>query len=123
MADTIIPFTEEPVNRNTQFMQVNIYIKADVLTPAAALRKANVWLSMNAGHLLLAENPELIVGEPLQWRFDVIHSLPQRRAPGTTRRTLLGRMQIDAISGDIHEPERLIEELTANANALAVRAA
>lgn len=112
MAETIIPFTEEPVNRNTQFMQVNIYIKADVMTPATALRKANVWLSMNAGHLLLAENPELVVGEPLQWRFDVIHSLPQRRLPGMTRRTLLGRMQMNATSGDIHEPERLIKSLS-----------
>mgnify|MGYP001010008506 CR=1 FL=1 len=51
------------------------------------------------------------------------YSLPQRQAPGTARRTLLGRIQMDAVSGDIYDQERLIEELTANADALAVRAA
>jgi hypothetical protein len=73
-----------------------------VLTPAAALRKANVWLSMNAGHLLLAENPELVLREPLQWRFDVIYSLPDRAKPGTVRSAYLGKLQMDAASGEIY---------------------
>jgi hypothetical protein len=104
-------------------MQVNVYIRADVMAPAMALRKANAWLSMNAGHLLVAENPELVLREPLQWRFDVIYSLPNRRQPGTVQRSYLGRLHMDAISGEVSEQEQLLKELTANAEALAVRAA
>ena len=127
MIETVIPFvTEKPKDRADRIMdrmQVNVYIKADVLAPEMALRKANLWLSMNAGHLLVAENPELVLHEPLQWRFDVIYSLPNRQKPGTAQRTYLGRMHMDAISGEVNEQEQLIKELTANADALAVRAA
>lgn len=127
MADTVVPISLEnskyPLDSTVQFMQVNVYVKADVLAPAIALRKANTWLSMSAGHLLLAENPELLLREPLQWRFDVIYSVPNREKPGTVRRTYLGRLQMDAISGEINDQEHLIQELTANANALAVRTA
>lgn len=78
---------------------------------------------MNAGHLLLAENPELVLREPLQWRFDISYSLPERARPGTTRRTYLGKLQMDAASGEVYDQLRVIEELTANADALAVRTA
>lgn len=127
MTETVIPFTaEQPkgqADRPTDRMQVNVYIRADVMAPAVALRKANLWLSMNAGHLLMAENPELLLREPLQWRFDVIYSLPNRRQPGTVQRANLGKIHIDAVTGEIGDQEHLIKELTANADALAVRAA
>ena len=127
MTETVIQFAvEQPKGRTEHaidWMQVNVYIKADVMAPALALRKAIVWLSMNAGHLLIAENPELVLREPLQWRFDVIYSLPNRQKPGTALRTYLGRMYMDAISGEVSDQEQLIKELTANADALAVRAA
>lgn len=86
-------------------MPVSIYIKADVPAPAIAQRKANIWLSMNAGHLLLAENPELVLREPLQWRFDVIYSVPSRSKPGVVQRSYPGRMQMDAVSGEVSDPE------------------
>lgn len=127
MTDTVVPFTAESPNRradrSTDRMQVNVYIKADVMAPAMALRKANAWLSMHAGHLLVAENPELVLREPLQWRFDVVYSRPNRQKPGIVQRAYLGRMHMDAISGEVTEQEQLIKELTANADALAVRAA
>lgn len=127
MANTIVPYSPGPKiklsDRSPQVMQVTVHITADVMAPAFALKKANVWLSMNAGHLLLAENPELVLGEPLQWRFDVIHSLPSRTKPGTARRSFLGRLQMDAVSGEIYNQEQLIKELTANADAIAVSVA
>jgi hypothetical protein len=37
-------------------MQVAVHIHAEVMAPERALHTANVWLAMNAGHLLLAED-------------------------------------------------------------------
>ena len=100
-------------------LQVSVHLQATVMAPEVARHKANVWLSMNAGHLLLAENPELILSERLEWRFDVVRSVPRRDKPGTVRRSALGRMLMDAMTGEIVDPESLIKELTTSADALA----
>jgi hypothetical protein len=116
MANTVVPYSPDRKiklsDRPPQVMQVTVHIQADVIAPAFALKKANVWLSMNAGHLLLAENPELVLGESLMWRFDVIRSLPSRTRPGTARRSFLGRMQMDAVSGEIDQRNLLMPEFT-----------
>ena len=52
--------------RTTELMQVAVHIYAEVLTPNVAQQRANVWLTMNAGHLLQVNNPELILGDMLQ---------------------------------------------------------
>ena len=127
MTESVIPFSAKSPrsapDRPGEWMQVTVHINADVMAPAVASSKANVWLSMNAGHLLLAENPELVLREPLQWRFDVIRTIPNRLMPGKVQRVYLGRLHMDAASGEIRDQDHLIEELTANADALAVRAA
>jgi hypothetical protein len=130
MAQMVIVPPEQQVatDRNSmtpatrQHMQVMVHIRAEVLEPEAARRQANVWLSMNAGHLLLAENPELLLNEPLLWRFDVLFSAPRLSQPGTVRRRRIGQMCINAATGDVVDPEMLITDLTAHANALARRA-
>ena len=104
-------------------LQVSVHLQATVMAPDVARHKANVWLSMNAGHLLLAENPELVLSERLEWRFDVVRSIPRRDKPGKVRRNAIGRMQMDAMSGEVVDPESLIKELTTSAEALARSAA
>lgn len=99
-------------------MHVSVFIQADVIDPATAQHKANVWLAMNAGHLLSAEEPELVLGQPLCWRFAVVRAAPQRDLPGAVSRAWIGYMQMEAVTGDVIAPESLIEELTANADAL-----
>ena len=53
--------------------RVAVHIDTEVLDPEVARRKANVWLLLYAGHLLRADNPELILEEgELLWRYDVL---------------------------------------------------
>ena len=73
---------------------------------------------MNAGHLLMAENPELLLDESLRWRFDVILSKPRLDRPGHATRRFIGRMLTDAITGEVDESESLIKELIASADVL-----
>lgn len=102
-----------------QTMQVSVHLQATVMAPEMALHKANVWLSMNAGHLLLAEDPELLLADPLQWRFPITRSVPRRDKPGAVHKRAIGHMQMNATTGEILNPDPLIQELTANADALA----
>ena len=127
MHRTVLPLRKDssqprPLNPR-ESVQVAVHIHAEVMAPERAQHTANVWLAMNAGHLLLAENPELLLDEPLQWRFDVVLTAPDLARPGTVTYALLGRMFVDAITGVVIEPDALIQELTAHAAARAVRAA
>jgi hypothetical protein len=91
-----------------------------MLDPVIARRRANIWLTMNAGHLLMANHPELILGESLQWRFDVILSVPQHDRPGLVTQNRIGQIRLDALTGEIVDPIELVEELEANANSLSI---
>jgi hypothetical protein len=118
----VLPAQHEvsPALRNgaDEMLQVSVHLQATVMTPGAARHRANVWLSMNAGHLLLADNPELVLCQSLEWRFDVVRSLPLRSTPGAVQRNVVGRVHMDAVTGAITDPEALIAELTQNADAL-----
>jgi hypothetical protein len=104
-------------------MEVAVHLQATVIAPEAAQRKANIWLSMNAGHLLMAEEPELILSDPLQWRFRILRSVPRLDEPGHARRQEIGTLLMDAISGEVIEPKKILEELIANVDALVGRPA
>jgi hypothetical protein len=114
----ILSAHRETGNEAEAKLQVNVHIQATVIAPEIATRNANVWLSMNAGHLLMAENPELLLDEPLRWRFDVILSKPHLGRPGRATRHFIGRMLTDAITGEVNEPEALVEEMITSADAL-----
>jgi hypothetical protein len=76
---------------------------------------------MNAGHLLMVKNPELLLGDVLQWRFDVLLAVPQQGQPGSVTQNQVGQVRLDAQTGEVIEPVALIKELMANASALAIR--
>jgi hypothetical protein len=79
------------------YLSVKVHIEAEVLTAEKARRKANVWLLMNVGNLLGAENPELIFSDShLLWRVDVILTSPTRGKIGQ-----VGRLWLDAVTGNI----------------------
>ena len=122
MASMILPAHSQTGNGAEARFQVNVHIQATVMAPEVATHKANVWLSMNAGHLLMAENPELLLNEPLRWRFDVILSKPRLDRPGQATRHFIGRMLTNAITGEVDESEALVKELISSADALAVHA-
>lgn len=98
-----------------QTMQVMINVQAEVLNPEIARRKANVWLLENVGNVLHAENPELVLGDHLYWRFEVFLSLVNLSQPGTGERRRLGQMMIDAVNGQVQSPAQLTEYLQTNA--------
>lgn len=127
MHRTVLPLradtSQQRPLKSGESLQVAVHIDAEVMAPERAQHTANVWLVMNAGHLLLAENPELLLNEPLQWRFDVFLTTADLTKPGTVTRALLGRMVMDAINGAVIEPDALIEELTTHAVARSARAA
>ena len=118
MASMILPAHSQTGNGAEAKLQVNVHVQATVTAPEVATHKANVWLSMNAGHLLMAENPELLLDEPLRWRFDVILSKPRLDRPGQATRHFIGRMLTDAITCEVDESVALIKELIAGADAL-----
>jgi hypothetical protein len=113
-------YTGRPDPANQQ-IEVMVHVQVQVLDPDVARRRANVWLGMNAGHLLMVENPELLLGDPIQWRFDVILSTPRRNQPGTATQQPIGQIRLNANTGEVIEPARLIPLLTTSAAALASR--
>lgn len=52
-----------------------------------------------------------------------MRAAPRLDLPGTFSRAWIGNMQMEAVTGDVIAPESLIEELTANADALTSRTA
>ena len=89
-------------------LQISVHILAKVISDETARREANYWLLENVGNLLRADNPELVLGEQLIWRFDIVLTPPTRGQVG-----LVGRLELDAITGKV-----LAEELTPRAHAL-----
>ena len=104
----------------TDRWQVTIHVQAAVIDPEVARRKANVWLLINAGNLLGAVNPELVLGDPLLWRFDVRLSMPQLDRPGFGVRRRIGQIHLDAVTGEVMASPTLVDELRAAADALVI---
>lgn len=100
-------------------MQVTVHIDTEVLDPEIARRKANVWLLETVGNLLGAENSELILSEPLRWRYDVILGLPDLNNPGSGDLFRVGMIEVHAVTGEVLNQLRLAEELHASAAAAA----
>lgn len=97
-------------------VQIVVNVQAEVLNPEVARRKANGWLLEHAGNLLGAEQPELVLGERLLWRFSVILGLPHLDRPGTGERHPIGQILLDAVTGAVEQPEALAEALQAHAS-------
>jgi hypothetical protein len=92
-------------------MQVLVNIQAEVLDSEVARRKANVWLLENVGNLLGAEAPELILGDQLLWRYNVILGVPNLGQPGTGDVHRVGQILLDAVTGEIQNAETLVEAM------------
>ncbi|MFZ4850500.1 MAG: hypothetical protein ACOYL7_15355 [Caldilinea sp.] len=84
-------------------------IETEVLDRDVARRRANVWLLETVGNLLGAENAELILSEPLRWRYDVILGLPDLEHPGTGDLFRVGMIEVDATSGEVLNQEELVQ--------------
>lgn len=108
------------VRHNTEArMQVTVHIDTEVLDPEVARRKANVWLLETVGNLLGAENAELILSEPMRWRYDVILGLPHLNYTGSGDLFRIGMIEVHAANGEVLNQLELAEELHTSAAAAA----
>lgn len=102
-----------PPTEKADRLQVSVHIEAEVLSAEAARREANYWLLENVGNLLRADNLELVLGEQLVWRVDIVLTSPTRGQIG-----VVGRLELDAITGEVLADKTLAEELAPRAHAL-----
>ncbi len=78
-----------------------VSLKIEVMTQfnisaAVAKQKANRFLAMNAGNMLAAGDPELIVGATLHWRVPVLFGTPAKGMRGR-----VGELIVDADTGEV----------------------
>jgi hypothetical protein len=106
MVHVVIPVSSPDTPSAAQRVQVNIHAQAQVVSPELARRRANVWLLENAGNLLRAEAPELIAGEHLTWRLDVVLTSPARGVVGR-----VGQLEVDSATGDVLADTPLVQEI------------
>jgi hypothetical protein len=111
MASIVIPVS--PTDTASR-VQISVHVQAEVVSAEAARRRANVWLLENVGNLLRAEEPELVAGETLTWRVDVVLTSPTRGALGR-----VGRLEIEAMTGEVLADETIAREIVDHAQALA----
>lgn len=92
---------------------IDVQVKAEVISSDVARRKATVFLGMHVGNLLRADNPELLLSDPLIWRMDVILTSP---SVGTVM--TLGSMKVNALTGKVQRRKQLTDQLTTKLHAL-----
>jgi hypothetical protein len=102
-----------PQTNEAPRLQVSVHIQAEVLSAETARRRANVWLLENVGNLLRAESPELVLSDRLVWRMDIVLTSPSRGRVGR-----VGRLELEATTGDILADETLAQEIIPLARAL-----
>jgi hypothetical protein len=98
---------------------VKVNIEAEVLSANAAMHKAHAWLVEHVSDLLEAATAELILGERLLWRFEVLLALPNTVQPGSGALYRIGQIRVDAASGDVENAEALAAELRVHVTSLA----
>jgi hypothetical protein len=101
-----------PHTNKVDRLQINIHLQAEIISAEAARREVNFWLLENIGNLLRAENPELVVGDRLVWRLDIVLTSPTRGRVGP-----VGRVEIEATTGEVLADETLVKELSPRAHA------
>lgn len=107
---------QTPSVTNAQRINVVVHISADVLSPEAARKRASGWLLDHVGSLLHAETPELIAGEKMVWRVQVVLTSPSRGRLGA-----VGSLDLDAVTGDVFADDSVIQRLHTDAAQLAQR--
>lgn len=70
-----------------------------------AKQQANRFLAMNVGNLLYAGEPELLLGQKLQWRVPVLYALPKVGKLGK-----VGEVLVNVDTGDVTFAEMTTQE-------------
>jgi hypothetical protein len=89
-------------------------VQTEMISAEAARKQANVWLLENVGNLLRAESPELVLMDKPVWRVAVSLTSPNLGSVGC-----VGNLELDAVSGEVLDSERVMAELHTNTYSLA----
>jgi hypothetical protein len=106
-----VPHDPERKPSHDQRMQVVVNVQAEVIDSVAARRHANIWLLEHVGNLLHASGAELLLAERLLWRFDVVLGVPSLEQEGHAQLHHVGRIVLDAVSGEVEDAAALADEL------------
>ena len=84
------------------------------ITSFVARQKVNRYLLLNTGNLIHAMEPDLVIGDELQWKVPVGYSLPDKGLLGR-----VGEIMVDANTGNLQlEKSTPISEIETNAENL-----
>ena len=103
-----------PVASDAQRINLVVHINADILSPLSARRRANGWLLDNVGNLLHSESPQLVAGDRILWRVQVVLTSPSRGSVG-----VIGALDLDAITGEVIADGAIIDLLHQHAAQIA----
>ncbi len=101
-----------PKTKNIQF-KFELHGEFNI-TSFVARQKVNRYLLLNTGNLIHAMEPDLVIGDELQWKVPVGYSLPGKGLLGR-----VGEIMVDANTGNlVLESSSQINEIEANAERL-----
>jgi len=83
-----------PKTRNIQF-KFELHGEFNI-TSFVARQKVNRYLLLNTGNLIHAMEPDLVIGDELQWKVPVGYSLPDKGLLGR-----VGTIMVDANTGNL----------------------
>lgn len=98
-------------------MELEIKVTADVNVSAfAARQKVNGFVLSDISYMMHAGEPQLVIGDRINWRVPVILSLTARGDVGE-----VGAIDVDVETGQMNVSPQLILEINARAEGLAAR--
>ncbi len=98
-------------------VDIHIHVTAPLnITPFVAQQKVNVFTLMEISSQLLADTPELSVGERLCWSVPVLLTSPARGVVGK-----VGEVLVDAATGELLVDDVFIQRMREDARQLAER--
>ncbi|MDM8529617.1 hypothetical protein QUF63_00500 [Anaerolineales bacterium HSG25] len=92
-----------------------VFIQPHIISAEKARKRANVWLLVNIGNLLRADNPRLIINEQhrLCWQVDVVLTSPEHGPMGH-----VGQIEISVFTAEVLTDVTVYKEFVVQADAL-----
>ena len=98
-------------------LEIEIKVTSDINVSAySARQKVDSFILSEISYMMHAGEPNLVVGESINWRVPIILSLASRGNVGE-----VGTIDVNAQTGQLTTTPQLIAEVTARAEGLAAR--
>ena len=99
----------------TKGKTVTVLVQPEIISADKARKRANGWLAMNIGHLLRANNPELILTPAFQlhWQVGIMLTSVEGKILGQ-----VGLLELDIVTGKILSDINLYNDIISQVNAI-----